>query len=71
MFETATVDVNILLYVKEKNTFNTLACIVKDKELKELRIFINRKLYGQALEKHLTQLFQKTRFYWIQTISLQ
>jgi len=36
IFETATVDVNILLYAKEKSTFNTLACIVKDKGLKEL-----------------------------------
>ena len=42
VFETATVDVNILLYVKEKNTFNTLACIVKDKELKELSLYVKQ-----------------------------
>ena len=42
VFETATVDVNILLYVKEKNTFNTLACIVKDKELKELSLYVRQ-----------------------------
>ena len=42
VFETATVDVNILLYVKEKNTFNTLACIVKDKELKELSLYVSQ-----------------------------
>uniref|UniRef100_UPI0028EFF486 DUF7149 domain-containing protein n=1 Tax=Capnocytophaga gingivalis TaxID=1017 RepID=UPI0028EFF486 len=39
IFETATVDVNILLYAKEKSTFNTLACIVKDKGLKELSLY--------------------------------
>ena len=43
VFETATVDVNILLYVKEKNTFNTLACIVKDKELKELSLYVKQR----------------------------
>ena len=42
VFETATVDVNILLYVNEKNTFNTLACIVKDKELKELSLYVKQ-----------------------------
>ena len=48
VFETATVDVNILLYVKEKNTFNTLACIVKDKELKELSLYVRQHaLYTQ------------------------
>ena len=48
VFETATVDVNILLYVKEKNTFNTLACIVKDKELKELSLYVKQHaLYTQ------------------------
>ena len=42
VFDTATVDVNILLYAKEKNTFNTLACIVKDKELKELSLYVKQ-----------------------------
>ena len=28
--------------VKEKNTFNTLACIVKDKELKELSLYVRQ-----------------------------
>ena len=42
IFETATVDVNILLYAKEKSTFNTLACIVKDKELKELSLYVRQ-----------------------------
>ena len=42
VFETATVDVNILLYAKEKSTFNTLACTVKDKELKELSLYIRQ-----------------------------
>ena len=44
IFETATVDVNILLYAKEKSTFNTLACIVKDKGLKELSLYVRQ--YG-------------------------
>ena len=48
IFETATVDVNILLYAKEKSTFNTLACIVKDKGLKELSLYISQhSLYTQ------------------------
>ena len=42
VFENATVDVNILLYAKEKCTFNTLACIVKDKELKELSLYVRQ-----------------------------
>ena len=42
VFEMATVDVNILLYVKEKSTFNTLACIVKDKELKKLSLYVKQ-----------------------------
>ena len=42
VFETATVDVNILLYVKEKSTFNTLACVVKDKELKKLSLYVRQ-----------------------------
>ena len=48
VFDTATVDVNILLYAKEKSTFNTLACIVKDKGLKELSLYISQhSLYTQ------------------------
>ena len=42
VFDTATVDVNILLYAKEKSTFNTQACIVKDKELKELSLYVRQ-----------------------------
>ena len=42
VFDTATVDVNILLYAKEKSTFNTQACIVKDKELKELSLYVSQ-----------------------------
>ena len=48
VFKTATVDVNILLYAKEKSTFNTLACTVKDKELKELSLYVRQHaLYTQ------------------------
>jgi len=36
VFESATVDTNILLFAKENNTFNTQACVIKDKELKNL-----------------------------------
>ena len=42
VFETATVDVNILLYVKEKSSFNTLACTIKDKELKKLSLYVRQ-----------------------------
>ncbi|MDO4782647.1 MAG: Eco57I restriction-modification methylase domain-containing protein [Capnocytophaga felis] len=36
VFESATVDTNILLFAKENNTFSTLACVVKEKELKKM-----------------------------------
>jgi len=36
VFESATVDTNILLFAKEKNTFKTQACVIKNKELKKL-----------------------------------
>ncbi|EGD33589.1 Eco57I restriction-modification methylase domain-containing protein [Capnocytophaga sp. oral taxon 338] len=42
VFETATVDVNILLYVKEKPTFNTWACTIKDNELKKLSLYVRQ-----------------------------
>ena len=42
VFKTAKVDVNILLYVKEKSTFNTWACAVKDKELKKLSLYVRQ-----------------------------
>ena len=42
VFETATVDVNILLYVKEKPTFNTWGCTIKDNELKKLSLYVSQ-----------------------------
>ncbi len=36
VFESATVDTNILLFAKENNTFKTKACVIKDKELKKM-----------------------------------
>ncbi len=42
VFETATVDVNILLYVKEKPTFNTWGCTIKDNELKKLSLYVRQ-----------------------------
>ena len=42
VFETATVDVNILLYVKEKTTFNTWGCTIKDNELKKLSLYVRQ-----------------------------
>ena len=40
VFESATVDTNILIFAKENNTFSTRACVVKDKELKKLSDYI-------------------------------
>ena len=42
VFESATVDTNILIFAKENNTFSTRACIVKDKELKKLSDYIKQ-----------------------------
>ena len=42
VFESATVDANILIFAKENNTFSTRACIVKDKELKKLSDYIKQ-----------------------------
>lgn len=43
IFESATVDTNILLFSKDKNRQQTRACVIKEKVLNNLRIFINRK----------------------------
>ena len=40
VFESATVDTNILIFAKENNTFSTRACVVKDKELKKMSDYI-------------------------------
>ncbi len=42
IFESATVDTNILLFSKEKNKGNTKACIFKSNGIKELSVFINQ-----------------------------
>jgi hypothetical protein len=43
IFESATVDTNILLLSKEKNQQNTLACIVKEKVLNNLSVFVRQQ----------------------------
>ena len=42
VFESATVDTNILIFAKENNTFSTRACVVKNKELKKLSDYIKQ-----------------------------
>ena len=42
IFESATVDTNILLFSKEKNQFKTQACIVKEKVLIDLSVFVRQ-----------------------------
>lgn len=42
IFETATVDVNILMFSKDKNQQKTLACIVKVKVLSNLSVFVRQ-----------------------------
>ncbi len=40
IFESATVDVNILMYGKEENTHNTVACIAKEECRNNLSVFV-------------------------------
>ncbi|RNL50108.1 DUF7149 domain-containing protein, partial [Pedobacter jejuensis] len=40
IFDTATVDTNILMFAKDKNRQQTLTCIVKDKVLNNLSVFV-------------------------------
>ena len=42
IFDTATVDTNILMFSKQKNELKTQACIVKEKPLKELSVFVRQ-----------------------------
>lgn len=42
VFENATVDVNILMFTKDKNQHKTLACIVKEKVLNNLSVFVRQ-----------------------------
>jgi len=42
IFDTATVDTNILMFSKQRNELKTQACIVKEKLLKELSVFVSQ-----------------------------
>ncbi|MFU2124585.1 Eco57I restriction-modification methylase domain-containing protein, partial [Ornithobacterium rhinotracheale] len=42
IFESATVDTNILLFAKEKNTFKTKACVIKESVLNKLSDYFNQ-----------------------------
>jgi hypothetical protein len=42
IFESATVDTNILLFSKDKNQHQTLACVVKEKVLNKLSVYIRQ-----------------------------
>ncbi|WP_228438076.1 Eco57I restriction-modification methylase domain-containing protein [Chryseobacterium sp. 6424] len=42
IFDTATVDTNILMYAKQKNEFKTQACIIKEKLLNNLSVFVSQ-----------------------------
>ena len=42
IFDTATVDTNILMFAKQKNEFKTQACIVKEKLLINLGVFVSQ-----------------------------
>lgn len=43
IFEAATVDVNILMFTRNKNRQKTLACIVKEDVLNELSVFVRQQ----------------------------
>lgn len=42
IFDTATVDTNILMFAKQKNEFKTEACIIKEKLLNNLSVFVRQ-----------------------------
>jgi hypothetical protein len=42
VFESATVDTNILMFAKDKNKQHTKACIVKKEDIKDLSVFIRQ-----------------------------
>ena len=42
IFDTATVDTNILMFAKQKNEFKTKACIIKEKLLNNLSVFVSQ-----------------------------
>lgn len=42
IFDTATVDTNILMFSKQKNQFKTQACIIKEKLLNNLSVFVSQ-----------------------------
>lgn len=42
IFDTATVDTNILMFAKQKNEFKTEACIIKEKLLNNLSVFVSQ-----------------------------
>lgn len=42
IFDTATVDTNILMFAKQKNEFKTSACIIKEKLLNNLSVFVSQ-----------------------------
>ena len=43
IFDTATVDTNILMFAKQKNEFKTLACMIKEKLLNNLSVFVSQQ----------------------------
>ena len=43
IFDTATVDTNILMFAKQKNEFKTEACIIKEKLLNNLSVFVSQQ----------------------------
>ncbi len=43
VFDSATVDTNILIFSKEKNKENTLSCIVKEEVLNNLSVYVKQR----------------------------
>ena len=50
VFENATVDVNILMFEKSQNQFNTTACIAKDGCISNLSVFVEHNSATMAFE---------------------
>uniref|UniRef100_UPI0024E1CC11 type IIG restriction enzyme/methyltransferase n=1 Tax=Chryseobacterium sp. TaxID=1871047 RepID=UPI0024E1CC11 len=48
IFDTATVDTNILMFSRDKNRQQTLACIIKEKELKNLSDYFRQNILNTS-----------------------
>jgi type I restriction-modification system DNA methylase subunit len=60
VFESATVDTNILLFTKEKNKEKTTSCIIKNHGIKELSVFVRQNTTTMASKQVSMMLLLST-----------